>query len=223
MSESVKRSVLSSGGLLALGALLGTGLLWLTSWHAEDYLKANQRQALLSSLNQVIPAHSYDNNLLDDVIQVQARTPDGLTEKHTVYRARQSGKPAAVAMTTVAPDGYSGDILILIGIHANGSISGVRILKHHETPGLGDAIDVDRSDWVHGFDDKSLSNPGIDHWKVRKDGGDFDQFSGATITPRAVIKAVRRCLEFYAQHQQALFGAPGGKDLELNMKEDSGS
>lgn len=223
MPESVKRSVLSSGTLLALAALFGTGLLWLTSWHAQAYIADNERRALLNSLNAVIPAQDYDNDLLDDVIQVRSDELGKPGMQSRVYRARQQQSPTAVAMTVVAPDGYSGDIQILVGINVDGMVSGVRVLKHRETPGLGDEIEVDRSDWIRGFEGKSLNRPTLNRWKVKKDGGEFDQFSGATITPRAVVKAVRRSLEFYARHKGRLFSSPSHQTLVLSVRENKQS
>ena len=113
--------------------------------------------------------------------------------------------PIALVMATTAPDGYSGSIRLLVGINIDGSLSGVRVVAHRETPGLGDAIDEDRSDWIRIFDGKSLQDPPEERWAVRKDGGAFDQLTGATVTPRAVVKAVRQALLYYREHQQALF------------------
>lgn len=205
MGEDVKKSVLLAGWLLAIAALLGTGMLWLTAWHAEPYIEDNERRALLASLNAVIPRSSYDNDLLDDYIEVKAPdiTAGAITSR--VYRARMKGQPVAAAITTVAPDGYNGNILILVGIGSGGVVKGVRIVKHRETPGLGDAIEAERSDWVHDFSGRSRNNPGDKYWTVKKDGGEFDQFSGATITPRAVVAAVHRSLVFYTRHRARLY------------------
>jgi len=215
MTETRAKSIFTAGWILALASLLGTGLLWLTSWHAEAYIRENERNMLLHSLNQVIPANSYDNDLLDDSIQLDAQAVTAGVITSTVYRARQHGKPVALAMTTVAPDGYNGTIVILVGINHEGVLNGVRIIKHRETPGLGDAIEAERSDWVFGFHGRSRNNPGDDHWKVKKDGGDFMQFTGATITPRAVVKAVHRSLVFYTEHRQELFSMPSDQLLRV--------
>ena len=217
MSENNRQFILSSGALLAFAALIGTGLLWLTSWHAQAYIADNERQALLRNLEQVLPAGGYDNDLSRDFIQVNAVGVNDHPSPHTVYRARLGDEPSAIAMTTVAPDGYSGDILILVGIRFDGQISGVRILSHRETPGLGDAIDVERSDWVLGFNHRSLDNPAASGWKVKKDGGQFDQFTGATITPRAVVRAVHHCLQFYQQYRARLFDAVSEQTLALKF------
>ena len=208
-----------AGGLLAIASLIGTGLLWLTSWHADAYIKENERKRLLNSLNAVIPAASYDNKLIDDYIELDDPliTAGQITSR--VYRARRDREPVAVAMTTVAPDGYNGTIVILVGIQRDGRLTGVRIINHRETPGLGDAIEAERSDWIFGFRGKSRSNPRDAYWKVKKDGGAFMQFTGATITPRAVVRAIHRSLVFYSDHQQMLFDLPGHRRLPIDAAE----
>ena len=129
----------------------------------------------------------------------------GTDQPVTVYRARKDGRPIAVVLTAIAPDGYSGRIKLLIGILFDGTVVGVRVVSHHETPGLGDAIEVERSDWIIRFSGRSLRNPPAEHWKVKRDGGVFDQFTGATITPRAVVNAVHRALVYFSHHQEQLF------------------
>ena len=121
------------------------------------------------------------------------------------YRARYRGAPAAVVLAPVAPDGYSGKIRLIVGIQYSGVLSGVRVVSHQETPGLGDKIDVRRSDWIKSFAGLSLRDPQQADWRVRRDGGVFDQFTGATITPRAVVAAVRRSLEYFDTHKDTLF------------------
>jgi len=122
-----------------------------------------------------------------------------------VFRARKNNEPVAAVLTSVAPDGYSGSIKILIAVYADGSLSGVRVISHKETPGLGDKIDAQRDDWILQFAGLSLSSPDKSRWKVKKDGGDFDQFTGATITARAVVNAIKRTLEFFEANQDKLF------------------
>jgi electron transport complex protein RnfG len=122
-----------------------------------------------------------------------------------VYRARKYGWPVAVVLAPVAPDGYNGTIRLLVAIKMDGTLAGVRVIQHRETPGLGDAIEAERSDWILGFDGKSLNDPVQEKWKVKRDGGDFDQFTGATITPRAVVKAVNKALLYFRLHGHSLF------------------
>ena len=138
---------------------------------------------------------------------------------HEVYRARSEGRPVAAAMKLRANDGYNGRIDLLIGVYANGEVSGVRVLSHRETPGLGDGIDIARSDWILDFNGKSLRSPEPAGWTVERDGGVFDQFTGATITPRAVVHAVRRALEYFEENRETLFSAPAGPGREAPKDE----
>jgi electron transport complex protein RnfG len=130
-----------------------------------------------------------------------------------IHRARLKNQPAAVILEATAPDGYSGDIKLLVAIKATGEIVGVRVLDHKETPGLGDYIDIGHGDWIKNFDAQSLEKTKDEAWFVKKDGGQFDFMTGATITPRAVVKAVHKVLQFYQSHQQAIFETPSGQAL----------
>lgn len=200
--STMLKYMLGSAGLLVLFALAGTipvaGLQSATAERIAD----NLQQARLRSINEVIPADQYDNDILNDQETVvdEKLIPGGDTA--TLYRARQQGKLIATVIETVAPDGYSGDIRMLIGIDPKGELTGVRILEHRETPGLGDTIDQYHSDYLEVFPGKSLNNPQPDRWAVKRDGGDFDQLTGATITPRAVVQAIKRALLYY--NQQAM-------------------
>lgn len=199
------RNALVAAAVLAAFALAGTALVTTAERSTRERIADNERQALLDSLALIVDPARYDNDPLADTMTVSdARLGDGPV---TVYRARRAGEPVAAMFTATAPDGYTGPIRILVAVNADGTVSGVRVLAHRETPGLGDPIDASRSDWIHGFAGRSLGDPPRAHWTVRKDGGAFDQFTGATITPRAVVHAVRRALEFFEEHQEALFAA----------------
>jgi len=191
--------------LLGLFAIIGTGLVALTFKYTEQPITESERKALLRSLHALIPPGSHDNDIFNDVLTVSNREYLGTDKAMRIFRARQQGRPVAVVIETVAPDGYSGNIFLLVAINQDGTLLGVRVGKHKETPGLGDVIEIERSDWVLGFTDKNLNNPGAPGWRVKKDGGEFDQFTGATITPRAVVKAVYRTLLFYQAQGDALF------------------
>jgi electron transport complex protein RnfG len=199
------RQSLITAAILLLFALVGTAMVAYTYDNTRGKIAANERATLLRKLHRLIPPESHDNALLQDTLQVQNQTLLGTAEPVTVYRARKHGEPVAVVISAVAPDGYSGTIRLLVGINLDGSLSGVRVVAHRETPGLGDAIEEDRSDWILGFTGKSLQNPPLQKWAVKKDGGAFDQLTGATITPRAVVKAVRQTLLYYRDHKDALF------------------
>jgi len=205
MSKSPFINIITSTILLALFAIVGTGLVAYTFENTEDRIKLNEKNALLRSLHALIPPEKHDNDIFHDTVQVIMPALLGTSDPITVYRARKDGKPVAIALSAIAPNGYSGAIKLLIGIHYDGTLAGVRIVSHRETPGLGDAIEETRSDWVLSFSGKSLKNPDRSGWKVKKDGGVFDQFTGATITPRAIVKAVHKALVYYNQERDKLF------------------
>ncbi len=144
----------------------------------------------------------YNNVPTDDVVVVRDAEHLGGNDPRRVYRAFANGQPSAIAIETIAPDGYSGPIELIVGIRADGAVSGVRITRHRETRGLGDRVKLTNSDWVLGFNDQRL---GDKHWAVRRDGGDFDQFTGATVTPRAVVEAVRDALVYFKKHRDTVF------------------
>jgi electron transport complex protein RnfG len=207
-----KRPALIGGALLGLFGVLGSGLVALTWEGTAERIAQNERDALLRQITTLVPAGEIDNDILADTRPVQA--PDALgADSTTVYTGRRAGQVVAVVLSpVVAPDGYSGPIRLIIGVRADGSLAGVRVLAHKETPGLGDKIDVQRSDWITRFTGRGLDNPLPARWKVKKDGGEFDQFTGATISPRAVVKAVKKTLEWTAAHHAELFGDDDAKE-----------
>lgn len=156
-------------------------------------------------LNQVIPADLYDNNLVKDTISVEPSPLLGNKKNIDVYRAKKNNQVIAVIIEAVAPDGYSGEIKTLVGIDQEDKILGVRVITHKETPGLGDYIEIDKSQWIKNFNLKSLDKVSEKQWAVKKDGGDFDYISGATITPRAVIKSTYKCLLYSKENKKRLF------------------
>jgi electron transport complex protein RnfG len=197
------RHILASAGLLALFGLVGTALVATIFDATDERIAANERAALLEELNQIVPESLHDNDLAADAtdLTIAELNPNGPV---TVYRSTLGGEPTAVVLSVVAPDGYSGPIRLLVGVDAEGTLLGVRVVSHHETPGLGDAIEARRSDWIHGFDGRSLGDPPLEDWRVQRDGGQFDQLTGATVTPRAVVKAVRETLIYFAAHRDRL-------------------
>ncbi|MGB5425303.1 MAG: electron transport complex subunit RsxG [Gammaproteobacteria bacterium] len=199
------RQIIITTIILLLFAVAGTTLVAYTFEKTRDQIAANERATLLRKLHRLIAADQHDNVLLEDTITARDEALLGSEEPVMVYRARRNGEPVALVIAAIAPDGYSGSIKLLVGINVDGTLSGVRVIAHRETPGLGDAIDENRSDWIYIFDGKSLQAPDVDRWAVKKDGGDFDQLTGATITPRAVVKAARNALLYYRDHQEALF------------------
>ena len=213
------RQIIITTIILLLFAVIGTSMVAYTFEQTREQISANERATLLRKLHRLIPADQYDNVLLEDTVTARDDALLGSDEPVMVYRARNNGEPVALVIAAIAPDGYSGSIKLLVGINVDGTLSGVRVVAHRETPGLGDAIDESRSDWIHLFDNRSLGDPPLERWGVKKDGGNFDQLTGATISPRAVVKAVRQALLYYRDHQEALFAsnatsppAPDGHD-----------
>lgn len=199
------KHILRVGLLLGLFAVVATTLVAFTETNTRGQIRENQRQALLSGINALIPHDQYDNAILQDTITLEATEELGTEEPTTVYRARQNGENVAVVLTAIAPNGYSGKIKILVGIYSDGTLAGVRIIEHKETPGLGDKIEAKKADWILQFEGLSLKEPATAKWKVKKDGGEFDQFTGATITPRAVVGAIKSALEYFRTHRDELF------------------
>lgn len=184
------KTIRKHGITLALFAAGSTGLtaaINLMTKTTIDEQAAIQQKALF---DQVLPADRYNNRLQDRCVVVSA--PALGKGEHRIYIAEQDGTPVAAVLEATAPDGYSGAIQLLVGADFNGTILGTRVTEHHETPGLGDKIELRLSDWITGFSGKKIQGDNDSHWAVKKDGGDFDQFTGATITPRAVINAVKR-------------------------------
>lgn len=202
---NIHKQVATTALLLMLFATVGAGIVGLTYDNTFETIQYNEKLTLLRKLNTILPAEKYDNDLLQDIIQLPPNNILGTTELTTAYRARKQDKPVAVVIPVVAANGYNGPIHLLVGVYADGTLAGVRVVKHRETPGLGDAVEDNRSDWILGFSDKSLTNPYSKQWKVKRDGGDFDQFTGATITPRAVVKAVHATLIYFQQYRTYLF------------------
>lgn len=206
------RNMTISAMLLGLFAVGGTGLVAYTFDKTKQRIAENERAMIVKSLHALIAPKEHDNDLYTDVIQVSNEALLGTDEAVNVYRARMQNTPVAAILNSVAPDGYTGNIHLLVAIRYDGSLAGVRVVKHRETPGLGDGIDIERSDWIRDFDGKSLQKPPEKDWRVKRDGGVFDQLTGATITPRAVVKAVKNTLRYYKINKGMLFNKPMVKD-----------
>jgi len=191
-------------GILAGFALLASVLLGVTNCSTEDTIQQRLNEDLIKSLEEVVPAALHDNDMLKDTLTVPSAEFNIGGKETTVYLAKKAGKVNAVCFKFIAPDGYSGAINMIMGIDRDGNILGVRVLSHKETPGLGDKIEVAKSDWILSFVGKSLDNLTPAQWAVKKDGGVFDQFAGATITPRKSVQAVNRGLQLFKAHQAQL-------------------
>ncbi|WP_373942650.1 electron transport complex subunit RsxG [Vibrio chagasii] len=200
-------AIKKNGLVLAIFACASTGLVAVTHYLTKDQIKQQEQAQLLSVLNQVIPHDLHDNELFSSCTLVQAEEL-GTEKAMPAYIAKINGEPSAIAIEAIAPDGYNGAIKVIVGMKIDGTILGTRVLSHQETPGLGDKIDLRVSDWILSFSGKQVTDSNLDRWKVRKDGGDFDQFTGATITPRAVVKSVKQAVQYVNQNNQALLAQP---------------
>lgn len=205
MNEALRASARTALRLAAFTA--GTAAV-LAAVHlaTREPIAAEQRRAERAALAALLPEAGFDNDPVADTIRLVA--PEGLGDARPrlVRRARLRGAPVAAVLSVVAPDGYAGPIELLVGVRADGRVVGVRVVAHRETPGLGDPIEKERSDWIDGFAGRALGDPPPERWAVRRDGGDFDQFAGATITPRAVVKAVRGALTWFGENRDLVFG-----------------
>jgi electron transport complex protein RnfG len=204
----VSRGNLRSALAVMLAVAIVTLALVALAHVTRERIETNQQSGVIAGLNALMATGSYDNDLLRDAIAVTAPDLLGTSRPVPIYRARKGGQPVAAIMRPIAPDGYRGAIELLVAIHYDGTLIGVQVLQHNETPGLGNAFETRDKAWLEAFEGLSLTNPPQQRWSVRKDGGDFDAFTGATITPRAIVKAVRRSLEYYHAHRDTIFTAP---------------
>jgi H+/Na+-translocating ferredoxin:NAD+ oxidoreductase subunit G len=205
-------------------AVIGTALLALTYKYTHDPIALSEENEKLKLITQIAPVSVYDNNIMKDTAQLPADELLGNDDTSIAYLGRLNGQPSIAVMQVIAPDGYAGKIHLVIAIDRNGRIGGVRVVSHKETPGLGDYIEIAKNKWITVFDGKSLDdspgNQGDSDWKVKKDGGRFDYMAGATITPRAVVKAVHKALQYFALHRDELFKQhPAVKDAVTNRGE----
>jgi electron transport complex protein RnfG len=200
-------SIGKNGLLLFTFAIITAGILAFTHEETKDEIKASQDAAAKKALLEIIPQSRFDNDLLLDTLTIpkSAHGLLGALSDEVIYVARKENKIIAVIVPAIAPDGYNGDIKMIASVNTDGSIAGVRVLTHKETPGLGDKIDIKKSQWVNSFIGRSLNNPTENRWKVKKNGGDFDQFTGATITPRAVVTRIYKILQFVESNETLLF------------------
>ena len=198
--------VRASAGILAVCALITAWLLGLTYAATRDRIEASQRLVENSALLEVVNSIPHDNDLLEDTTPVppQYRALLNSGEGDVIHVVRDGAEVVGFIIPATAPDGYSGAIDLIVGLRVSGEISGVRVVSHAETPGLGDRVEPRKSPWILGFAGLSLGNPPLDAWTVRKDGGNFDAFTGATITPRAVVTQVAKVLRYYRDDRSRL-------------------
>lgn len=203
--KRIARSTLQTAINLVFFSVLATAVLASTYFLTRDEIKKSEDAEKMKLINQIVPAALYDNDIIKDSLSIPADELLGTGDATLAYRARLRGEPSAVVLEAIAPDGYSGRIWLVLAVKADGTLAGVRVVTHKETPGLGDYIELPKSPWIKGFDAKSRQEYADVDWKVKKDGGKFDYVAGATITPRAVVKAVNKALKYFEQHRAELF------------------
>lgn len=196
---------------LAACGLVASLVLGLGDLATKASIEQRQAEDLQATLGQVLPAGLYDNDILAQPRVLASSVDDTGYEQTEVYVGTQDGQVTGVAFKMLAKGGYAGPLTLMLGLDRDGNILGVRVVAHAETPGLGDKVETAKSDWILKFAGRSLDNTPASGWRVKKDGGDFDQFAGATITPRAVVKGVEGGLKFFAGHRQELLAVPAGQ------------
>lgn len=202
------RETFSTSLTLLVFSVVCAGLLAGVYTTTRETIEHSEELEKMRLVAQALPPASFDNDPVHDARPLPVDPLLGLKRPGLAYVAAKGGTPVAVVLEALAPDGYAGEIKLLIGIRADGRIAGVRVTAHRETPGLGDYIDAAKSRWIHQFEGKDAGNPPASAWKVRKDGGQFDYLAGATITPRAVVKAVHKALRYFEEHRETLLRLP---------------
>ena len=211
MSLFLLKSSTRTALILLVFTLFGTALLAFVFNITRGAIAHNEEKMKLELISQTLPKDMFDNDLINDVVTLAPDKLLGTESPAPAYRAKLKGQPSALVLEAIAPDGYSGKIKLLIAIRNSGEITGVRVISHKETPGLGDYIEIAKSNWIKVFDGKSLANHKEQDWQVKKDGGKFDYMAGATITPRAVVRATHKALEYYAIHGTQIFAVAAKK------------
>lgn len=205
MKKNLAKATVRTALNLLLFAVIGTAILAFTFSMTHDRIVKTEEEAKLKLIMQIVPHTLFDNDIIGDTVTVAASKQLGTDRPTTVYRARLQGKPSAVVLEAIAPDGYNGKISLIVAIREDATLSGVRVVSHKETPGLGDYIDFAKNRWISLFDGASHARYKENEWKVRKDGGQFDYMAGATISPRAIIKATHKALHYYEANHDKLF------------------
>ncbi|MGI9199940.1 MAG: electron transport complex subunit RsxG [Woeseiaceae bacterium] len=209
---SSPNSVVKSGITLAAIAAICTSLVAATYHLTADRIAANDKALLEQSLHPALSDLFYDSGVSESRLVLTPPHDLPGNDEALIYRVYANDEPVAALFVVTARDGYAGQIRILLGVDLSGVVTGIRILKHRETPGLGDKIDASRSDWVEQFPGRSMGDPEVTGWAIRRDGGQFDQLTGASITPRAVIKAMRDTLLYFNANREQIFAAPATEE-----------
>ena len=213
--KRLTKATLRTASNLLFFTVIGTAILAYTFELTHERIAQSEDAAKLKLMSQVAPPALYDNDLIKDTLILPASQQLGTANDTVAYRGRLKGQPSVVVIEAIAPDGYSGKINLIVAINYDGVISGVRVIAHKETPGLGDYIDIAKNKWINLFAGATHQRYGEDDWKVKKDGGQIDYMAGATITPRAVAKAVHNALHYFEENKNQLFAAQTSEQKAL--------
>jgi electron transport complex protein RnfG len=208
--------VIKSGITLAVIAAICTALVALTHQMTHERIAANEQAWLEQSLQPALSGLFFDSGISESKVTIPAPHELPGTEDAVIYRVYSGDSPVAALFVVSARDGYAGAIRLLVGIDINGAITGVHVLAHRETPGLGDRVESTKSDWVRQFDGRSLGDPVTSGWKIQGDGGEFDQLTGASVTPRAIIKAITETLVYFEANRVAVFATAADAQEEAS-------
>lgn len=189
---------------LGIFAIVTAGLIAVTQQVTKERIEKNILHAQQAAFSEILPHQYYDNDLYASQVQLAADPLLGSKDMSFAYIGRVNGEFSGIIFESIAPGGYNGSMSLLVAINRDGVVTGSRVIRHQETPGLGDKIDMKKSDWMRSFENISFTNLEKKHWKVKRDNGHFDQFTGATITPRAIVKSVKNTLEYYQLHKADL-------------------
>ncbi|NIA27335.1 MAG: electron transport complex subunit RsxG [Desulfobulbaceae bacterium] len=206
------QTVIKTGTTLAIIAAICTALVAATYQLTEERITANEKALLEQALQPALSGLFYEGGVSESRLVIPPPHDLPGNDAALIFRVYAKDRPVAALFAVTARDGFSGVIRVLVGVEFDGTITGVRILQHRETPGLGDKIESARSDWIFQFDGRSMGDPKVTGWAIRNDGGEFDQLTGASVTPRAVIKAIRDTLLYFAEHRDEIFAAPSTGD-----------
>jgi electron transport complex protein RnfG len=212
MPETIIKHASKTAFTLMAFAIVFTSLMAYVYSVTKIPIEQSEAAARMSLFRQIMPEHLHDNDLLKDTVTIPPGPLLGNTQPTIANIAHLQHQPSAIILEAIAHDGYSGDIKLLLAIQADGVVSGVRVITHKETPGLGDYIDIAKNNWIKLFDGESLNTASALDWHVKKDGGKFDYMVGATITPRAVVGAVHKALQYVDLNKQTLFAAHDSSD-----------
>lgn len=209
-------AIMRSGLTLAAIAAVCTTLVAFTYQLTDERIEANEQAWLEQSLQPALSGLFFDSGVSESIVTIPAPHELPGSEDAIIYRVYSGETPVAALFVVSARDGYAGAIKMLVGVDINGAVTGVHVLAHRETPGLGDRIESTKSDWVRQFDGRTLQDPEADGWKIRRDGGEFDQLTGASVTPRAAVKAIRETLQYFDANAVAIFSAAADQEDEVS-------